>query len=166
MKPTVSIDQCLIVFFESQRCMENGAVSGALERFQVFANELAIPSHAVAPSGTETNKIESALRFALDNAQSKGFGRLLIAGGTLESEVTILAMNGLAHGFDVYLLGDMLIQTDNGYSNLYWNRLIQAGVVPTTMVQMIAEWIASESNEMTASKISSAAMRFELAANK
>jgi len=71
----------------------------------------------------------------------------------------------LAEGFDVYLLGDTFIPTDSSYSNLYWNRLIQAGVVPTTMVQMIAEWIASDTDPEKSQKIRANVERFDLIAN-
>jgi hypothetical protein len=84
---------------------------------------------------------------------------LLIAGGKLEYEVTAIAMNGLAHGFDVYVLGDILELSTDNYANLYWDRLIHAGVVPTTMVQMVVEWISSESDSKTSSIIRLAAER-------
>ena len=165
MTPTVSIDQCFILFLEPGKPELTAGKPCLLERFRLFAQELSIPSHAIDPPLLLNTDVESVLRVAMESVKSSGFLRVLIAGGTLEKDVTVIAMNGLAEGFDVYLLGDTFIPTDSSYSNLYWNRLIQAGVVPTTMVQMIAEWIASDTDPEKSQKIRANVERFDLIAN-
>ena len=165
MKPTVGVDQCFILLLESGKPTHSDDTLCLIERLRHFAQELAIPSHTVDPPLLQTNDVETVLRVAMRIAKSKGIPKLLIAGGTLEKDVTVIAMNGLAEGFDVYLLGDTFIQTDSSYSNLYWNRLIQAGCVPTTMIQMIAEWIASDADAAKSQKIKSNAERFDLIEN-
>jgi len=165
MKPTVSIDQCFILFLEHGKPTPSDDELCVLERLRLFALELAIPSHTLDLPLLQTNNVAAVLQTAIGAAKSRGFPKVLIAGGSLEKDVTVIAMNGLAEGFDVFLLGDTFVQPDSSYSNLYWNRLIQAGVVPTTLVQMIAEWIASDADAAKSQKIKTNAERFELIEN-
>jgi hypothetical protein len=80
MKPTVSIDQCFILFLESCNPMQSGGTLYLLERFRLFAQELTIPSHTIDPPFLQTNCVESVLQVAMHAAKSDGFLRVLIAG--------------------------------------------------------------------------------------
>ena len=78
---------------------------------------------------------------------------MLIAGGILEREVTLFALHALAEGLDVFILADLISIENDKYEKRYWERLIQAGVVPTTFSQTIVEWIASESDPVFIEKL-------------
>lgn len=70
--------------------------------------------------------------------------RLLLCGTYLVDSVTALCLEALAVGYDVFLLTDLIAISDDKYSVFHWERLIQAGAVPTTMAQMLSEWCLSE----------------------
>ena len=70
--------------------------------------------------------------------------RLLLAGSFLEEQVTICALHNLYLGFEVFLLKDFVITKDRTHEQVYDTRLIQAGVVPTTLRQLLYEWMTGE----------------------
>ena len=70
--------------------------------------------------------------------------RLLIAGGFLEEQVTILTLHCLAQGYEVFLLKDVVSAKVQHLSMVFDMRLFQAGIVPTTLRQLMYEWIAGE----------------------
>ena len=66
--------------------------------------------------------------------------RLLLAGSNLEDAVTFECLEALAYGFDVFLPSDLIEVSDFNFVSLHWDRLKQAGAVPTTIIQMLNEW--------------------------
>ena len=66
--------------------------------------------------------------------------RLLLAGSHLEDAVTFECLEALAYGFDVFLPSDLIEVSDFNFVSLHWDRLKQAGAVPTTITQMLNEW--------------------------
>jgi hypothetical protein len=129
-----------------------------LNALKVFAKALAVPFLNLALSLTELDRIEVALHDVLKRREQDRIDKLVVAGGDLASDVTIISMISLALGFDVYVLGF----SDDAYVDLYWTRLVHVGVVPTTLVQMIAEWLASEAVAEKRASIQSTAERFGL----
>lgn len=162
MKLIVSLDQCFIVFLQSFPHLGEPGKALPLDQLKSFILELAVPSLNLILPLSQFDHIETTFQDVLNNKARGEANRLILAGGCLEGEVTILCMTGLALGFDVYVFGDMLISTDDSYNNLYWNRLIQAGVVPTTMIQMLAEWVAAETDKTKRSNIQQIAKKFGL----
>lgn len=75
-------------------------------------------------------------------------GCLVLCGFWLETIVTFMALPALASGFDVFLLMDAAPCLAENAREPSSNRLVQAGVVPTTTHQLIAEW-AEQSAEST-----------------
>lgn len=70
--------------------------------------------------------------------------RLLIAGNYLEEQITICALHGLYIGFEVFLLKDFISAKNANHTTVYDTRLVQAGVVPTTLRQLLYEWMSGE----------------------
>jgi hypothetical protein len=71
---------------------------------------------------------------------------LIVSGFWLETSVSFIALSALWGGFDVFVLLDTtpsLVKDTRGPS---CDRLVQAGVVPSTTHQLIAEWIEQSSD--------------------
>jgi hypothetical protein len=71
---------------------------------------------------------------------------LFIAGAYLEDQISICALNALAIGYDVYLLDDITAPRDAAHRETFIARLMQAGVVLSTVQQMLYQWLAVEIN--------------------
>lgn len=67
---------------------------------------------------------------------------LYICGFWLDDAVTFAALNALADGYDTYLLVDISAARFPETREPAIERLIQAGVVPTTSFQIVSEWMA------------------------
>jgi hypothetical protein len=65
---------------------------------------------------------------------------LVLGGFWLETTVTFLAIPALAHGFEVFILMDATPAQKSIASTPATNRLLNAGAVPITMHQLVAEW--------------------------
>jgi hypothetical protein len=78
---------------------------------------------------------------------------LVIAGFWLETDVSFIALCALAEGFDVFLPLDITPSLDRDAREPACDRLIQAGIVPTTTRQLIAEWIEQSSDAMLRSRL-------------
>jgi hypothetical protein len=74
--------------------------------------------------------------------------RLMVAGGFLEEQVTILTLHYLAQGYEVFLLRDMVAAKVKNLSMVFDMRLFQAGIVPTTLRQLMYEWMAHEADHV------------------
>jgi hypothetical protein len=72
--------------------------------------------------------------------------RVLIFGADLENHITAIALRFLAEGLETYLLKDLTSSSDNKFEAVHEMRLFSIGVIPTTMGQVLMEWIAFESD--------------------
>jgi nicotinamidase-related amidase len=70
----------------------------------------------------------------------EGRGSLVLAGFWLETTITFAALRALAAGFDVFIVMDATPPRTADAGSPAINRLLQAGGVPTTTYQLIAEW--------------------------
>ena len=68
----------------------------------------------------------------------------MLAGSNLEQQITVLALEALAEGFDVHLLNDLISTTDQLTAPVLQQRLVQAGAVPSTLRQFIYLWRSAE----------------------
>jgi hypothetical protein len=73
-------------------------------------------------------------------------GRVLLFGADLEIHITAIALRFLAEGLETYLLKDLTCSSDNKFEAVHEMRLFSNGVIPTTMGQVLMEWIAFESD--------------------
>lgn len=79
--------------------------------------------------------------------------QVVIAGFWLEEAVTLLALNCLAVGYDTYLARDATPAVDAALEPTARARLAQAGVVPTSIDQVIREWAALHDDPSHAVKL-------------
>jgi nicotinamidase-related amidase len=71
---------------------------------------------------------------------------LILAGFWFENTVTFLALPALASGFEVFVLMDATPASAETSARPAADRLLQAGAVPITTRQLIAEWIEASSD--------------------
>jgi nicotinamidase-related amidase len=71
---------------------------------------------------------------------------LILAGFWLDTTVTFLALPALASGFDVFVLMDATPASTDTSGRPAADRLLQAGAVPITTRQLIAEWIEASAD--------------------
>ncbi|MDE2446542.1 MAG: isochorismatase family protein [Alphaproteobacteria bacterium] len=76
--------------------------------------------------------------------------KVLVAGIELEESVSLFTLEALAFGFEVFLLGDLIKASDERMSKYCWDRLVQAGAVPTTLPQVALELATSNQNSASA----------------
>jgi hypothetical protein len=75
---------------------------------------------------------------------------LILGGFWLETTVTFLALPALASGFDVFVLMDAAPASSDVSVRPATDRLLQAGIVPITTRQLIAEWIEASPDARSA----------------
>jgi hypothetical protein len=80
-------------------------------------------------------------------------GRTLLLGADLENQVTAIALRFLAEGLETYLLKDLMCSSDNKFEAVHEMRLFSVGAIPTTMSQVLMEWIAFETDLECKNKI-------------
>lgn len=73
-----------------------------------------------------------------------GKARLCVLGQHLDDDVSHFCLEALARGFETFILVDLTSSRQEGYANLLLQRLVFAGVMPTTSYQLIAEWGTSQ----------------------
>ena len=86
--------------------------------------------------------------------------RLIITGSNLEDAVTFQCLEASAHRFDVFLPSDLITVSKPMFASLHWDRLKQAGAIPTTMVQMLSEWSLCANDISTSESIARCASEF------
>jgi len=115
-----------------------------------MAATLAVQLHLTSLQMAGSHELQSCIDYIRDLTKDSPHPKLLIAGSNLETAITFVALEALAHGFDVYLLMDFIEQPDKELSQFHVQRLQQAGTVSTTLIQLLGEWsITSESEELT-----------------
>ena len=65
---------------------------------------------------------------------------LVIVGSWLETDITFLALTALAGGFDAHVLFDASPCQNSAVQQIATDRMVQAGVVPLSTLQMLHEW--------------------------
>lgn len=68
--------------------------------------------------------------------------KMVLCGRFLEEQISALALFFLLQGFDTFLLRDLVEARQGEYSQIADQRLLQAGVVYTTLRQFFAEQLA------------------------
>lgn len=71
---------------------------------------------------------------------AEGRASLILCGFWLERNITFAALNALADGFDVFVLMDACPTCEDHTKDAATQRLLQAGIVPLTITQMVREW--------------------------
>jgi nicotinamidase-related amidase len=102
-----------------------------------LAPSTALPAlnvHALGTEGLSRSGLPAVL-----GAQNRG--SLILAGFWLETTVTFLALPALAAGLEVFVLMDASPAWVETAARAAADRLLQAGAVPVTTHQLIAEWM-------------------------
>jgi nicotinamidase-related amidase len=86
---------------------------------------------------------------------AQGRASLILCGFWLETTVTFLTLPALANGFDVFVLMDITVARSDAARRPAGDRLLQAGVVPVTTHQLIAEWAEQTPDPHVSSSLSS-----------
>ncbi len=147
MSLNLSAAECTVVLLNRQRLLS----SDRKDRVAVLdrvVSALQIPFFAV-----ETESIDAAIytemmrRIKTENGL-RTTPNLIIGGAYLENEVTLSVLHGLAEGFDVYCLSDLILPLENEFTYTFNARLIQAGAVPSTLRQVLYQWSMSEADPL------------------
>jgi hypothetical protein len=135
---------------QSLELVERAARAIAVPIHLAFPDGAPDPQHWIAGLGTAepsrahdlgsngSSWSHSGLAAALDG---QGRASLVLCGFWLETTVTFIALPALASGFDVFILMDAAPALAEHAHRPASNRLLQAGAVPTTTRQLVAEWI-------------------------
>lgn len=107
---------------------------------------LEIPLLKSSSESVSTDQLSELLNQVCKIAQNFNRTRLLIAGSYLDEHVTTSSLAALANGLDVYLLCDVLICKDQKFEQVFLQRLLQAGAVPTTLGQCLFHWALASKN--------------------
>jgi nicotinamidase-related amidase len=91
--------------------------------------------HTMRSEGPMWSSSGLALALAASNRPN-----LIICGFWLETRVSFLALCALSAGFDVYLVADAAPSRVERTRDSSITRLVQAGVIPTSSHQLLAEW--------------------------
>jgi hypothetical protein len=123
-------------------------------RFLRDVNEVTnCPLHCLTPKWIGPTELSDIMNELKKATSSSGRSVLLIAGAYLEDQVSVCALEALAEGFDVHLLCDFVKARDRRLVPVLQLRLFQAGVVPTSMQQMLYVWHAAESDDSVAAEL-------------
>ena len=79
--------------------------------------------------------------------------RLLLAGSFLEEQITVSALHCLDIGYEVFLLKDCVASKKPECLHVHDMRLVQSGVVPTTLSQLLYEWMSRENKSKRIAQI-------------
>lgn len=116
----------------------------AAERHGVALLLLVGPGEASEGDRSRTLWFDSANPFADPAVQGRlarlHRSRLILGGAMAETALTFLALSALEDGYDVYLLRDLISGASESLAETAVARMIQAGAVPVSTMQVIAEW--------------------------
>jgi nicotinamidase-related amidase len=143
----------------SLRLVIDATLAGAIPVHLAFAGRVpephdwisslqSLPSTDVHALGSEG---ASWSRSGLDRAlAAQHRSSLILAGFWLETVVTFLALPALAAGFEVFVLTDASPACAEAAARPAADRLLQAGAVPITAHQLVAEWVEASDPEIRA----------------
>jgi nicotinamidase-related amidase len=95
----------------------------------------AVRVHALSTAGSSWSRSGLDAALAAENRSS-----LIVGGFWLETTITFLALPALASGFEVFVLMDVSPTSSETAAQPASTRLLQAGAVPVTSRQLVAEW--------------------------
>jgi nicotinamidase-related amidase len=141
------------------RLVVDAAVAGAVQVHLAFVGSVPEPHDWLSPLPSMPATHAHALgtegaswsRSGLDKALAAQHRRsLILAGFWLETTVTFLALPALAAGFEVFVPMDASPAWRDTDAHPAADRLLQAGAVPVTTHQLIAEWMEASDRDVRA----------------
>ena len=144
MQPIVSIKQCLIATIDDGD--PGRRLKAGLDFLTEVSTKIACPILHYSSKWYGRDEMIGYMHELKRSRSPQNGGCLLLAGNHLEQQITVLALEALAEGFDVHLLNDLISAHDKHRSATLQLRLIQAGAVPTTLRQLLYLWRYSEAD--------------------
>jgi hypothetical protein len=135
----VSESECQILFLQAGEL-----TTYAVKTTSEISRELGIPLYFCDGIATDENFLTQLESRLLANSEGHQRKRLLIAGAYLEEQITICSLYALSLGYEVFLLKDFVAIRTLDHVHAFDMRLMQAGVVPTTLRQLLYEWLSQE----------------------
>ncbi|MEM6551379.1 MAG: isochorismatase family protein [Planctomycetota bacterium] len=83
---------------------------------------------------------------AISTIERLGQSKLIFAAPSIETGVTLPALQAMVDGYQVYVVTDASGATSSDAHEMAVARLIQAGVIPVTWQQVTHEWLAASPN--------------------
>jgi Isochorismatase family len=105
--------------------------------------------HVLGSAGPSWSSSGLASALAMQNRAS-----LILCGFWLETNVTFIALPALASGFDVFVLLDAAPARAEEARRPATDRLLHAGAVPLTTLQLVAEWMEASAGPEQRSALS------------
>jgi hypothetical protein len=139
MGATVSDRECQVLLLHGE-----GLSSEAADLIVKVCDDLQMPVCKCDDQIISTSCVSRIETELTSNSLEPRRQRLLIAGSYFEEQITVCALHTLALGFEVFILKDFVVARDPGHFHAFDMRLFQAGVVPTTLRQLIYEWLSFE----------------------
>lgn len=142
---------CAVILIGDLDLLPVEAGETALTTLLEAAERHAVPALLVAPSSiaakeTQCMRLSSdALNPLADPDVHAALAalhrtRLVIGGGPAETALTFTVLGALEEGYDVHLLRDLCLGASGIPIETAVTRMIQAGAVPVSAVQVVAEW--------------------------
>ena len=153
MTARLAANECSILIVNSTKYFASCGSQDIFQWLSRLTQKLLLPTHLVDFS----NHSELEMQILL-SAISKSEGqqrrlKVLIAGVDLEESVSLFTLEALAFGVEVFLLADLIQVMDERTSRYCWDRLVQAGAVPTTIVQVALELAFTDPNQMVTAEV-------------
>jgi Isochorismatase family len=161
MLATMMTRECLMLVVTDTDAASSTVHHGVVALLKSLSMDFDIPVQFTAFEKHELGAAQTCVAALAEDNKTADRLRLLVAGSYLESAITFVTLEALLQGFDVYVLADLISIATPTYERLYWGRLTQAGAVPTTLSQIIAEWIASSHDAEQAQKLRKLAIAYK-----
>jgi hypothetical protein len=144
---------CTILVVNSAKFFVQFATTDLAEWLPQLAKKLCLPIHDVNFNSHSKEEIQNILNVLSELNTPNKRRNVLVAGSELEESVSLFTLEALAFGLEVFLLGDLIQASDERMSKFCWDRLVQAGAVPTTLPQVALELAFADPNIATASNV-------------
>jgi nicotinamidase-related amidase len=162
MSATMMTRECLMLVVTDADVVPSSQHDRIVNWIKSLAIDFDIPVQVTSFEKHELGAAQTCVTLLAEENKKAERQRLLIAGSYLESAITFVTLEALVQGFDVYLLADLISIVNRTYERLSWDRLIQAGAVPTTLSQIIAEWTVSSRDGEQVQKLQKLALTFKM----
>lgn len=143
-----SRDNNIIMVLCPSRLMQ-GEGQRSVDYFDLVAKTFEVPILFSENTGLNSADIGTLLSEVLALAKDMKQPHLLLAGGYLEDDLTLVCLDALAHGLEVFILADNVFARDGKFQKIQLQRLFQAGAVPATLNQFLYQWINEIEDKLT-----------------
>lgn len=140
-KPTLVSAQCHVLAFcpnDGDRRQSNSVLH--------FVKHLSLAFQVVDQNIVNSAAIEALAQIIGPPRVGSQSKAVLICGAFLEEQVSVATRCLLGLGYAVFLLREAITARSPEHAQFHDLRLVQMGAVPTTLRQMLYEWLSAEQN--------------------